>query len=153
MNVPEPEAKQCLQKVKERQMGYLFENMEKIDIQQERKKVAQMRKESEQMRKESEQMRKESEQMRKEHKELETKLEHTEQKLTNTRSELEITHKELENTQQKALQTLIDTVISFCQNYGVTRETACKELMERCNLTADEANAQLLLHWKDSPNT
>lgn len=40
MNVPEEEAKQCVEKVKERHMGYLFENMEKMDIQEERRKTA-----------------------------------------------------------------------------------------------------------------
>lgn len=32
MNVPVDEAKECVRKVKERNMGYLFENMEKIDV-------------------------------------------------------------------------------------------------------------------------
>lgn len=40
MNVSEEEAKQCVDKVKERRMGYLFENMEKMDIQEERRKIA-----------------------------------------------------------------------------------------------------------------
>lgn len=40
MNVSEEEAKQCVDKVKERRMGYLFENMEKMDIQEERRKTA-----------------------------------------------------------------------------------------------------------------
>lgn len=35
MNVPQEEAEQCVKKVRERQMGYWFENMEKMDIQQE----------------------------------------------------------------------------------------------------------------------
>lgn len=47
MNVPQEEAKQCVEKVKERHMGYLFENMEKIDIQAERKKVDAERKKAE----------------------------------------------------------------------------------------------------------
>ena len=40
MNVSEEEAKQCVDKVKERRMGFLFENMEKMDIQEERRKTA-----------------------------------------------------------------------------------------------------------------
>ncbi|MDO4331858.1 MAG: Rpn family recombination-promoting nuclease/putative transposase [Eubacteriales bacterium] len=39
MNLPVKEAEECVKKVKDRNMGYLFENMEKIDIQAERRKV------------------------------------------------------------------------------------------------------------------
>lgn len=37
MNMPQDEARQCVEKVRERQMGYWFENMEKMDIQAERR--------------------------------------------------------------------------------------------------------------------
>ncbi len=36
----EEETEQCIRKVKERRMGYLFENMEKMNIQEERRKTA-----------------------------------------------------------------------------------------------------------------
>lgn len=36
----EEETKQCVQKVRERKMGYLFENMEKMNIQEERRNTA-----------------------------------------------------------------------------------------------------------------
>lgn len=47
MNVPLDEAEECVRKVKERNMGYLFENMEKMDIQEERRKTAEARKDAE----------------------------------------------------------------------------------------------------------
>lgn len=37
---------ECVKKVKGRDMGYLFENMEKMDIQEERRKTAEARKEA-----------------------------------------------------------------------------------------------------------
>ena len=40
MNVPVCEAEECVKKVKGCDMGYLFENMEKMDIQEERRKTA-----------------------------------------------------------------------------------------------------------------
>lgn len=43
MNVPQKEAAQYARKVKERQMGYWFENMEKMDIQLERRNTAKAR--------------------------------------------------------------------------------------------------------------
>lgn len=47
MNVPLQEAEKCVKKVKERNMGYLFANMEKMDIQEERRKTAEARKKAE----------------------------------------------------------------------------------------------------------
>ena len=53
MNVSEEEAKQCVDKVKERRMGFLFENMEKMDIQEERRKTAEAQQKLEEAQKES----------------------------------------------------------------------------------------------------
>lgn len=53
MNVPQNEASNYVQKIKERKMGYLFENMEKMDIQAERRKTKEAR---EQLAKEQEQL-------------------------------------------------------------------------------------------------
>lgn len=51
MNVPLEEAEKCVNKVKERNMGYLFENMEKMDIQEERRKTADARRKLQEERK------------------------------------------------------------------------------------------------------
>lgn len=64
MNMPKEEARQCVQKVRERQMGYWFENMEKMDIQEERRNTAKARQETEQARQEMKQARKEMKQAR-----------------------------------------------------------------------------------------
>ena len=47
LNVPQKEAEQCVRKVREREMGYWFENMEKMDIQEERRNTAKAREELE----------------------------------------------------------------------------------------------------------
>lgn len=60
MNVPQKEAAQYVRKVRERKMGYWFENMEKMDIQKERKNTARARKAAEQAKKELEQAKKEA---------------------------------------------------------------------------------------------
>ena len=54
MNVPQEEAAQYTRKVREGQMGYWFENMEKMDIQAERRNTAKARAELEEKRKEIE---------------------------------------------------------------------------------------------------
>ena len=54
MDVSAEERSQCVRKVKVRDMGYLFENMEKISIQEERKKTEEERKKTEEQRKRAE---------------------------------------------------------------------------------------------------
>lgn len=64
MNVPTKEAEECVNKVKERNMGYLFENMEKMDIQEERRKTADARRELKEVQKRMEEAQSQAEQTR-----------------------------------------------------------------------------------------
>lgn len=66
MNVPQEEAKKCVREVRRRQMGYWFENMEKMDIQAERRNTAEARAELEKAKKELEKSRKDAEKVREE---------------------------------------------------------------------------------------
>ena len=47
IDVPAEERAECVRKVRERKMGYLWENMEKISIQEERRKTEEQRKRAE----------------------------------------------------------------------------------------------------------
>ena len=47
INVPAEERVECVRKVRERKMGYLWENMEKFSIQEERRKTEEQRKKAE----------------------------------------------------------------------------------------------------------
>lgn len=47
MNLPDEDAEELVGKVKEKKMGYLFENMEKMDIQAERRNTAEQRERAE----------------------------------------------------------------------------------------------------------
>ncbi len=58
INVSAEERLQCVRKVKMRDMGYLWENMEKIDIQEERRKVEEERRKAEEERRKAEKERK-----------------------------------------------------------------------------------------------
>lgn len=72
MNVSQEDAKQCVEKVKERQMGYLFENMEKMDIQAERRNTAEARKQAEEAQKRAEEAQRKLQESEKKKKEMET---------------------------------------------------------------------------------
>lgn len=68
------ERSQCVRKVKVRDMGYLFENMEKISIQEERRKTEEQRKKTEEERRKAEEERRKAEEQRKRAEEAEEKL-------------------------------------------------------------------------------
>lgn len=57
INASEEETEQCIRKVKERKMGYLFESMEKMDIQAERRKTAEALRELDEARREADETR------------------------------------------------------------------------------------------------
>ena len=58
IDVSAEERLQCVQKVKERRMGYLFENMDKMSLQEERRKTEEQRKKTEEERRKTEEQRK-----------------------------------------------------------------------------------------------
>lgn len=66
MNLPLEEAEDLVGKVKEKKMGYLFENMEKMDIQEEHRRTAQARKELEEAQRKVEKAQREAEEAQKE---------------------------------------------------------------------------------------
>lgn len=47
MDIPVEEREECVRKVRERKMGYLWENMEKFSIQEERRKTEEQRRRAE----------------------------------------------------------------------------------------------------------
>ncbi|MDO4340829.1 MAG: Rpn family recombination-promoting nuclease/putative transposase [Eubacteriales bacterium] len=66
MNLPQEEAKQCVEKVKERRMGYLFENAKLPDIQAVRREAQKLEREIEEAQRKLEKLQREEEKARKE---------------------------------------------------------------------------------------
>lgn len=73
MDIPAEERAECVRKVRERKMGYLWENMEKFSIQEERRKTAEQkdRADAEQKRADAERQRAEEQERRAERAEAE----------------------------------------------------------------------------------
>ena len=80
MNLPQDEAEQCVRKVRERKMGYWFENMEKMDIQAERKNTADARAELEKTRQELDEAKREADEAKKEANEAKKKVDEIKEK-------------------------------------------------------------------------
>ncbi len=106
------ETKEAVEKVKERDMGYLFENMEKMDIQEERRNTAEAKRQ------------------------LEEAL----------KREKEAKEKEKE-AKEKEKEASKKTIITMCQEFELSKEDTLKQLMEKSNITAEEAQKALQRYW------
>ena len=96
------ERSQCVRKVKVRDMGYLFENMEKISIQEERRKTEEQRKKTEEERKKTEEERKKTEEERKKAEEERKKAEEERRKAEEERRKAEEERRKAEEQRKKA---------------------------------------------------
>lgn len=132
LNVPIDEAKEYTKKIKERQMGYLFENMEKMDIQKERQKTEQQRK-----RADMQQHRADMQQQR---------ADMQQQRADEQQQRAEKAEKELEEKNEQGIRT----IISLCRKLQATKETAVTQVMENSALSNVEARGKVDLYWEEN---
>ena len=107
MEQGEEETEECIRKVKERKMGYLFENAEKMDIQAERRKTA----------------------------EALRRLEEAEQKAI--------------EAEQKAKEQTVEAMIEYAQELGAGEEQIIKKVIEKFNMTQQEAEQKVKMYRKE----
>ena len=112
------ETDRCIQKVKERRMGYLFENMEKMNIQEERKLRADAQKRLEEAEKRFEE----------------------EIKLAKEQVAKQV-------TQQVTEQVAIQSIVESYQELGMSKEITQNKLMEKFKFTESEAKRKLEQYW------
>lgn len=127
MNIPFHEAEECVKKVKDRDMGYLFENMEKMDIQEERRKTEEARNEAEEARNEAEEARNEAKE---------------------ARSEAE----EARSEAKEARTVGMKNIVLLCRKFGASKENAVQELMNAYALDREAALEKVRQFWEGEPN-
>ncbi len=136
MNMPVDDAKECVKKVKDRDMGYLFENMEKMDIQAERKKTA----EAERKAALAEQKAKSAEQ--KVARELKAA------KVAQAKAAQEI--KELKEKNEQQLESAIKNYIQLCCQFHMEKDGAKSLLMGKYHLNKSAAEDKIRKYWENS---
>ena len=104
IHISEQETDDAVRKVREHKLGYLFENMEKIDIQQLRKDAEDERKKVEEMRKEADAQREKVEEMRKEADAQREKLEEIKKEADEERKKADEERKKAETEQIRVRQ-------------------------------------------------
>ena len=151
MNVPQTDARRCVEKVKERQMGYLFENMEKMDIQAERRNTAEARAQAAEALAKLEEAQAKANEAEAKANEAEAKANEAEAKVAEAQANLQKVKQTLEiMTQQlhQKNQPLLQMLLSLCQNLGMTQEDTLHKLVTECGLTDSEAQSCLDKYWK-----
>ena len=172
MNLPEDETEELVGKVKEKKMGYLFENMEKIDIQEERRIAAEARKAAEEAKQELEEAKQELEEAKREAKqEVEEAKKEAKRVVTEAERAAKIavdkaveyatmeakkeTAEAMEcanRAAQYAKQTEEKGIRLFIEGYqelAASKKLTQEKLIEKFGLSEQDANAKIVLYWKE----
>ena len=126
MNVPADEAQKMMKLLEESSMGYLFENMEKMDIQSERQNTNIAREEA---------------------KAAKERAEAAEKKAATAEKKAEAAEKEAE-TVRRNLENSYANLIFKCQKRGFTKEETVTELRDIMNLSDIQAKNKIESYWK-----
>ena len=144
MNLPVDEAQKMVEEVEKSGMGYLFENFEKCDIQEERRKT-----------KEAQAKLKEA---REDAKETQAKLKEARADAEEARADAKEARADAKEARADAEKTKADAqkkiafmeeklVLGLCEE-GYTKEEALKKLQERFGFEESEAKRLLATYWK-----
>lgn len=119
MKLPEEATEELVGKVKEKKMGYLFEDMT-LDIQEIRREALKARQEADEARKEADEARQEADEARKE------------------------AANQVDEIKEKTIQIVIET----CKELGVSKDDTIDKLVERYGIEKEEASEKADLFWK-----
>jgi len=112
-------------------MGYWFENIEKMDIQAERRNTAKARAELEKTKQKLDMAQKETEEVRK---------------------EAERAQKETEETPklaEEAQENTIKTIVNIQRKHGLSRKQAVEEVMDIYHFDIETAEAKVDQYWDE----
>lgn len=142
LNVSQGEAEQCVRKVRERQMGYWFENIEKMDIQAERRNTAKARAELEKTKQKLDMVQKEAEEAQ----------EKARKEIDEARKETDEARKETEEVRkaaEKSQENTIKTIVNIQRKHGLSRKQAVEEVMDIYHFDIETAEAKVDQYWDE----
>ena len=131
-NLPVDEAEDLVGKVREKKMGMLFENMVKMDIQEERRKTEEQRRKTEAERKKTEEQRKKTEEQRK-------KTEEQRRKTEEQRCRAEEAIYKLESSMK--------LFIKDCKNNHMLQDETMEKVMDIYQIDKEEAREKVERYW------
>lgn len=140
LHMPQVEAEEIIKEVRGGNMGYLFENMEKMDIQLERRRTEEQRKKTEEERRRTEEQRRKTEEERRRTEKQKRKAEEEKQRAEKAEADAV----EQRNRAEKAYRILITTY----RKQGMEREDAKKQLISGLKLEEKEIDKLLEMFWE-----
>ncbi len=149
MNVPVQEGQELLAKLEESGMGYLFADMEKMDIQAERRNTELARQEAEEAKREANAAKQEASAAKLRLEDANQKLSAANQEANTAKQEANASKQKLEETSGK-LNTVFEQLVSICQGECLSRDEAIVCLQERYGLKTADAVWAVKQFWKDS---
>lgn len=145
------ETQECVSKVKERSMGNLFENMEKMSIQEERKNTAQAKADAERAKEDAEKAKVDAKKAKADAKKAKedakkAKADYEKAKADSKKAKADaaVIKTELE----RARENNIRLVIEYSQNLNLSKEQAVHDLMEKCGIDRETARQKINLYWQ-----
>ena len=132
MNMPTEDAQDCMRELGERSMGNWFENMDKMDIQAERKNTAEARKELAEAKEKLA--------------EAEGRLLESENRLSDARSELSDAQSTLSDTKNKLLDAAI-TIINMNKKYSGIKKSAVSDVERAIGVSKEDAELLVEKYW------
>ncbi len=144
MNMPVDEAVECVKKVEDRDMGYLFENMEKMDIQEERRQRKAAQKKAEEAERRLEEMERKVEI-------AEQKVRAAEQKAEKERKEqkeqlLKEAEKQIEKRIEKQIEKQMENYISLCHEFHMEKDNIITHLSEKFQISRTDAEDKIRMY-------
>lgn len=138
MNVPVPETERLADKVREKKMGELFADMDKIDIQAERRNTASEKQRADEAEKQAAEEKSRAEEAEKRADEEQRRAEESERQAAEERRRADI-----------AEENAIKLLIELSQEFGSSMDAAMQSLMDKKNMTREEASEKVKIYWKE----
>ena len=145
MNVPVPETERLADKVREKKMGELFADMEKMDIQAERRNTANEKKRADNAEKRADEAQRRADEERRH-------AEEAEKQAAEEKSRAEEAEKQAAEERHRAdiaEENGIKLLVELNQELGSSRDAAMQSLMDKKNMTREEALEKVEIYWKE----
>ena len=141
MNVPATQTEELVGKVREKKMGYLFENVVPYDIEKEKQKAEERRKLAEEQRMIAEEQRTIAQEQR--------TIAEEQRTIAEKQRTIAEKHQTRAEKAEQQIENLMQTFIKTCQELGASKENTLQRVQENFELTEKEALDKIRLFWKD----
>lgn len=141
MNVPATQTEELVGKVREKKMGYLFENVVPYDIEKEKQKAEEQRKLAEEQRMIAEEQRTIAEEQR--------TIAEKQRTIAEEQRTIAEKHQTRAEKAEQQIENIMQTFIKTCQELGASKENTLHRIQENFELTEKEALDKIRLFWKD----